>query len=102
MPSPRKRTAPPKDALSYRHPEADLPARPEIGAQAQFKKAKPATTYRFDSSLAPALEWDGENPAREPAEALITEIVECGLRIAELAKHLRPNGALKGIRTWPN
>ena len=102
MPSPRKRTAPPKDALSYRHPEADLPARPEIGAQAQFKKAKPATTYRFDSSLAPATEWDGENPAREPAEALITEIVECGLWIAELAKHLRPNGALKGMRIWPN
>src|ERR1035441_9649084 len=86
MPSPRKRSAPPKEALSYRHPEADLPARPEIGAQAHFKKAKPPATYRFDSSLAPAMEWDGQNPAREPAEALITEIAECGLRIAELAK----------------
>ncbi|MCX6924679.1 MAG: site-specific DNA-methyltransferase, partial [Verrucomicrobia bacterium] len=86
MPSPRKASAAPKDAQSYRHPEADLPARPEIGAQAHFKKAKPPTTYRFDSSLAPALEWDGQNPAREAAEALITEIADCGLRIAELAK----------------
>jgi len=86
MPSPRKRSAPPKDAQSYRHPEADLPARPEIGAQAHFKKAKPPATYRFDSSLAPDLQWDGQNPVREAAEALIAEIADCGLRIAELAK----------------
>src|ERR1035441_8842661 len=86
MPRPRKASAAPKDAQSYRHPEADLPARPEIGAQAHFKKTKPPTTYRFDSSLAPALEWDGQNPAREAAEALIKEIAECGVRSAELAK----------------
>jgi adenine-specific DNA-methyltransferase len=86
MPSPRKARVPPKEAQSYRHPEADLPARPEIGAQAHFKKTKPPTTYRFDSSLAPALEWDGQNPAREAAEALIKEIAECGLRNADLAK----------------
>jgi len=86
MPRPRKTSAPPKDAQSYRHPEADLAARPEIGAQAHFKKTKPPTSYRFDSSLAPELQWDGQNPAREPAEALIKEIADCGLRIAELAK----------------
>jgi hypothetical protein len=33
MPRPRKTSAPPKDAEPYRHPEADLPARPEIGAR---------------------------------------------------------------------
>jgi adenine-specific DNA-methyltransferase len=61
MPRPRKATPPtPKDAQAYRHPDADLPARPEIGAQAHFKKAKPPTTYRFDSSLAPELNWSGK------------------------------------------
>ena len=83
MPSPRKRSAAPKEAQSYRHPDADLPARPKIGAQAHFKKTKPPTTYRFDSSLAPELQWDGQNPAREVAEALIKEFAECGVRIAE-------------------
>ena len=83
MPRPRKaKPATPKDAQAYRHPDADLPVRPEIGAQAHFKKAKPPTTYRFDSSLAPELNWDGQNPARETGEALIREIAGCGLRIA--------------------
>jgi adenine-specific DNA-methyltransferase len=86
MPSPRKARVPSQEAQSYRHPEADLPARPEIGAQAHFTKTKPPTTYRFDSSLAPALEWDGQNPSREKAEALIGELSDCGLKIAELAK----------------
>ena len=84
-PMARPRKTGPKPAQSYRHPEADLPARPEIGAQAHFKKAKPPATYRFDSSLAPELQWDGQNPARETAEALIKEIADCGLRIADLA-----------------
>src|SRR5580700_3260561 len=86
MARPRKSSPTPKKAEAYRHPESDLPARPEIGAQAHFKKTKPPTTYRFDSSLAPAMEWDGENPARERAEALIKEMADSGLRIAELAR----------------
>jgi hypothetical protein len=81
----RPRKAGPKPAQSYRYPEADLAARPEIGAQAHFKKAKPPATYHFDSSLAPELQWDGQNPARESAERLIAEIADCGLRIADLA-----------------
>jgi adenine-specific DNA-methyltransferase len=76
MPRQRKTSSSPKDAQSYRHPDADLAVRPEIGAQAHFKKTKPPTTYRFDSSLAPALEWDGQNPAREEGEAIIAEIME--------------------------
>jgi adenine-specific DNA-methyltransferase len=82
----RKLVRPPKQAATYRHPDADLPARPEIGAQAHFKSVKPPTRYRFDSSLAPALEWDGQNPSREKAEALIRELAENGLKAAELAK----------------
>ena len=55
MPRQKKTSTPVKDAASYRHPEADLPARPEIGAQAHFKKVKAPAAYRFDSSLAPEL-----------------------------------------------
>ncbi len=86
MARPRKSSPTPKSAQSYQHPDSDLPARPEIGAQAHFKQAKPSTKYQFDSSLAPALEWDGQNPSRERAEALIRDIAESGLKIAELSK----------------
>jgi adenine-specific DNA-methyltransferase len=86
MARPRKSSPAPKDAQSYQHPDSDLPARPEIGAQAHFKKAKPPANYRFDSSLAPAMEWDGQNPSRERGEALIKGIADCGLRIADLSK----------------
>ncbi len=44
----------------YRHAEADLPVRPEIGTQAHFKKSKPPATYWYDSSLSPALQWAGK------------------------------------------
>jgi adenine-specific DNA-methyltransferase len=46
--------------------------RPEVGTQAQFKKKKPPVTYRYDSSLSPALDWDGQNSARELGEWLFT------------------------------
>jgi adenine-specific DNA-methyltransferase len=65
-----------REASSYRHPEAELPLRPEVGTQPQFKKRKPPVTYRYDSSLSPALEWDGQNHAREAGEALIREILD--------------------------
>ncbi len=66
----------PREASTYRHPEADSPLRPDVGTQAQFKKRKPPITYRYDSSLSPALDWDGQNHARETAEALISQILE--------------------------
>ena len=65
-----------KAEADYRHPTSDLPLRPEVGTQAQFKKKKPPKTYRYDSSLLPALDWDGQNPAREQGEALIRQILE--------------------------
>ncbi len=58
-------------AESYRHPEAESPLRPEVGTQAQFRKKKPSATYRYDSSLSPSLEWDGQNGARDLAEWLL-------------------------------
>ena len=68
--------APGSGVAAYGHPEAASPSRPEIGAQAHFKKAKPPARYRYDSSLAPELNWDGQNPAREEGEALLRAIEE--------------------------
>jgi len=50
--------------------------RPEVGTQPQFKKKKPPKAYRYDSSLAPELNWDGQNPARELGEWLLAKIDE--------------------------
>ena len=71
-----KRTAKSRQAENYRHPEAKSLVRPEIGTQAQFKKKKEPKTYRYDSSLSPALDWDGQNQAREQGEQLIRQILE--------------------------
>lgn len=65
-----------RDAESYRHPESESPMRPDVGTQAQFKKKKPPSTYRYDSSLSPALDWDGQNSARELGEWLLAEAEE--------------------------
>ncbi len=59
---------------SYQHPGAKAIVRPEAGAQTRFKKKKPTATYRYDSSLAPEMQWDGQNPAREQGEALLADI----------------------------
>jgi adenine-specific DNA-methyltransferase len=50
--------------------------RPEVGTQAQFKKKKTGKTYRYDSSLSPALDWDATNPAREQGETLIEQVLD--------------------------
>ena len=60
----------------YTHPTHDLATRPEIGTQAQFRKKKPPKTYRYDSSLSPGLDWDGQNSARDQGEALIKRILD--------------------------
>ena len=72
-------------AEGYRHPEASSLLRPDIGTQAQFRKKKKPATSRYDPSLSPALDWDGENPARGWAEAKIAALQE---RIARLAARL--------------
>jgi adenine-specific DNA-methyltransferase len=65
-----------QQAENYKHPEAKSLLRPDVGTQAQFKKRKAPTTYRYDSSLSPALDWDGQNSAREQGETLVREILE--------------------------
>ena len=69
-------------AKGYRHPEASALLRPDVGTQAQFRKKKAPISYQYDSSLSPALDWDGQNAAREQAEA---KIVALEARIGRLA-----------------
>lgn len=64
-----------KKAEAYKH-EQEAILRPEAGTQAQFHKKKPPRTYRYDSSLSPALDWDGNNAARELGEWLIAQLGE--------------------------
>jgi adenine-specific DNA-methyltransferase len=64
-----------KKAETYRHADEAL-LRPDVGTQAQFRKKKPPKTYRYDSSLSPALDWDGANWTREYGEWLISLIEE--------------------------
>ena len=74
----RKAKPPTKNAQTapYKHPEAKSLMRPEVGTQAQFKKKKSPKTYRYDSSLSPALDWDAKNPAREQGEHLIKQVLD--------------------------
>jgi adenine-specific DNA-methyltransferase len=58
----------------YVHQEEAV-ARPEIGAAPRFREKASPTTYRYDSSLGPALDWD-TNPARETAAFLLRCIEE--------------------------
>ena len=81
MPSPKRRRkagpsgdGPQKDLSSYSHPESTALLRPDVGVQPHFKKHKPPQDYRYDSSLSPALEWDGQNPAREQGEQEIAAL----------------------------
>ena len=79
-----------KVAKGYTHPDQTLLMRPEVGTQAQFRKKKPPQTYRYDSSLSPALDWDGGNGARELGEWLLG-VIE---RAAGLpAPHVLPSPA---------
>jgi adenine-specific DNA-methyltransferase len=59
----------------YRHKD-ETPARPDVGTQPQFRKKASPKTYKYDSSLSPALDFDANNPAREQGEALIAEILK--------------------------
>ncbi len=73
----------------YRHPTAESLMRPEVGTQAQFKKKKPPVTYRYDSSLSPTLEWDGQNPAREQGEALIAKLYDVTASLANFQEKIK-------------
>ena len=71
----KKKSPPARKTAEYRHDEK-TPARPDVGTQPQFRKKAPPKTWRYDSSLSPALDWDAANPAREAGEALIADILK--------------------------
>src|SRR5260370_28488516 len=80
---------------AFTHPEAQSSMRPDVGTQAAFKKNKPPVTYRYDSSLSAALDWDGQNPAREQGEALLAEL---GRQLAEIQAALEDHGLDPALR----
>ena len=69
-----KRPAVSRVAEPYQHTQ-QTPMRPEVGTQAQFRKRKAPKTYRYDSSLDPALSWD-DSISRAMGEWLLSLIVE--------------------------
>ena len=60
---------------SYQHAQEAV-QRPDVGVQDHFSARKPPKTYRYDSSLDPALSWD-ENRDRDLAEWLIGLVQRC-------------------------
>jgi adenine-specific DNA-methyltransferase len=60
----------------YKHPESTSLMRPDVGTQAQFRKYKPRQKYRYDDSLSPVMNWDGENSVRDEGEILIRQALE--------------------------
>lgn len=67
--------SPPAQTSTYRHGQEAV-QRPDVGVQDQFTTRKPPRSYRYDSSLDPALSWD-ENRDRELAEWLIGLVQRC-------------------------
>lgn len=72
------------DTRVYRHRQ-ETAARPEVGAAPRFRAKKEPATYRYDSSLSPALDWDSL-PAREIGLWLMT----CIEQAAALPGHVFP------------
>ena len=63
---------------AYIHPDTAA-QRPDIGMEPEFPKRKPAQTYRYDSSIAPEMQWD-DSPDRALAEFLINLMAEAAER----------------------
>ena len=82
-------------AASYEHWGAEALIRPEVGVQSRFKKRRAPAKYSYDPSLAPTMQWDSGNPARERGEALIA-------RIQRAAQLLASQGAsVDGLKGMP-
>src|SRR5215212_7120297 len=76
MPKRTSRTKAKPQTEVYKHPEAELLLRPEVGTQAQFRKKKLPKRYRYDDSLSPTMEWDGQNATRTKGEWFLRMIDE--------------------------
>ncbi len=91
----KKKTAKSPKYEAFEHREATSPMRPDVGTQAAFKKKKPPVTYRYDSSISPALDWDGQNPARERGEAILANL---GQQLAQIRAALEERGLDPALR----
>ena len=91
--------APAPEPRTYDHPEAKTLLRPDVGTQASFRKKKPPTTYRYDSSLSPALSWDGQDSAREVGEWLIG-LIEDASRLDPPREFPEPRRSVVGGRLF--
>lgn len=91
----------PPRTRDYRHGETKALMRPEAGAQENFpaNKLKPPQTYRYDSSLAPELQWD-EGKARSEGEQAMDEIINAETldEAKKAARRLR--GISKPFLNW--
>ena len=92
----KKKTQNPPRTETYRHPTAESLLRPDVGTQAQFRKKKPHATYRYDSSLDPAMSWDEGNKAREEGEGHIAELLERIAKLGELLGSADAEGLTSG------
>lgn len=72
----RKKPAAQSQTADYQHSQ-EATQRPDVGVLDQFTTKKPPKTYRYDSSLDPALSWD-ENRDRELTDWLIGLVQRCG------------------------
>lgn len=75
MPAKKSIAAAPNQTTDYQHTQ-EATQRPDVGVQDQFNTRKPPKTYRYDSSLDPALSWD-ENRDRDLAEWLLGLVQRC-------------------------
>ena len=100
MPKPKRPSSPSKKTDSYQHPEAKSLLRPDVGTQAQFQKKKSPKKYKYDSSLSPNLEWDGQNSTREEGEALIRQILEAETLETAKSAAARLKGLSKPFLNW--
>lgn len=78
-----------EQTADYKHSQEAV-QRPDVGVQDQFQTKKPPKTYRYDSSLDPALSWD-ENRDRELAEWLLG-LIERSAVEGEAAVFEKPQG----------
>ncbi len=85
-------------AASYEHKAAEALIRPEVGVQSRFRRRKPPAKYAYDASLAPTMQWDAGNPARERGEALIASIEAAAQRLAAATEALEREQAQADLR----
>jgi adenine-specific DNA-methyltransferase len=71
----RRTPAQQEQTTDYQHSQEAV-QRPDVGVQDQFSAKKPPKTYRYDSSLDPALSWD-ESRDRELTEWLLGLVQRC-------------------------